>query len=135
VDAAQAESVTVKAGATSFTFTKEGQTWVDKANPKDAIDSAKVTDLLSALAGLKVERYAADKDGDPKLFGLAPPQRTITVTQSGGVTKTLLIGLPEGGSDGKRVYAKPDEKDRTDVVVLSDADTEKLMRDRAAYKK
>jgi hypothetical protein len=135
VDAAQAESVTVKAGATSFTFTKEGQSWVEKANPKDAIDSAKVTDLLSALAGLKAERYAADKDGDPKLFGLAPPQRTIIVTQSGGVTKTLLIGLPEGGSDGKRVYAKPDEKDRTDVVVLSDADTEKLMRDRSAYKK
>jgi hypothetical protein len=135
VDAAQAESVTVKSGTNSFTFKKSGSTWIDSANPTATVDSAKVTDLLAALAGLKAERYAADKDADLKLFGLAPPQRTITVTQSGGVTKTLLIGGPVGGSDGKRVYAKPDEKDRTDVVVLGDADTEKLMQDRASYKK
>ena len=135
VDAAQAESVTVKTGANSFTFKKAGQNWIDADKPTEAVDSAKVTELLAALAGLKAERYAADKDADLKLFGLTPPQRTITVTQAGGVTKTLQIGLPEGGSDGKRVYARPDEKDRTDVVVLSDADTEKLLRDRAGYKK
>jgi hypothetical protein len=134
VDAAQAEAVTVKAGSISFTFRKVGANWVDEAKPAEPVDAGKVTELLAALAGLKAERYAADKDGDPKLFGLSPPQRTITVTQA-GVAKTLLVGGFEGGSGDKRVYAKPDEKDRTDVVVLSEADTEKLMRDRAAYKK
>jgi hypothetical protein len=135
VDAAQAESVTVKAGATTFAFKKAGANWVDDAKPTEPINTTRVTELLTTFVGLKADRYAADKDGDPKLFGLAPPQLTIVVTLAGGVKKTLLIGNFEGGGNGKRVYARADEKNRTEIVVLSDADTIILLRDRPEYKK
>lgn len=133
VDAAQVETVAVSSGASNFALRKVGQTWVDAAKPGDPIDAARVSEFLDALAGLKAERYVADKDADLKLYGLQPPERVIVLTQKGGVTKTLHLGRPEGGSDGKRVYARVDEKGRTDVFVLSEADTAKLTRDRAGF--
>jgi hypothetical protein len=133
VDAAQVETIAVSSGASNFALRKVGTTWADTAKPTDPIDSAKVSEYLDALAGLKAERYVADKDADLKLYGLQPPERVIVLTQKGGVTKTLHLGRPEGGSNGKRVYAKVADAGRTDVFVLSEADTGKLTRDRAAF--
>jgi hypothetical protein len=133
VDAAQVEAISVQAGNADFRFTKVGGNWTDAAKPTDRIDPAQVSEFLDALAGLKALRYAADKDADPKLYGLQPPQRIVTITQQGGLTKTLYLGREEGGSGGKRVYARVDEKGRTDVFVLSEADTRKLTKDRAGF--
>ena len=134
VDAAQVETVAISSGANNFALRKEGTNWIDPAKPGETFDAAKVTELLDALAGLKAERYATDKDADLKLYGLEPPERVIVVTQR-GLVKTLHLGRAEGGSDGKRVYARVVEPSRTDVFVLSDADTAKLTRDRAAFRK
>jgi hypothetical protein len=134
VDAAQIETVAISSGANSFALRKDGTNWVDPAKPDEAFDAAKVTELLDALAGLKAERYAADQNADLKLYGLEPPERVIVVTQR-GLVKTLHLGRAEGGSDGKRVYARVVEPGRTDVFVLSDADTAKLTRERAAFRK
>ena len=120
-DASQVETVAISSGANNFALRKDGTNWVDPAAAGDAFDTAKVTELLDALAGLKAERYAADKDGDPKLYGLEPPERVIVLTQR-GVVKTLHLGRAEGGSGGKRVYAKVVEPGRTDVFVVSEAD-------------
>ncbi|QEL13579.1 DUF4340 domain-containing protein [Limnoglobus roseus] len=133
IDASQVENVEIKAGDSTVQLTKVGMAWADTAKPTDIIDAGKVSELLDALAGLKALRYASDKDADLKLYGLQPPQRTITISQRGGVTKTLQIGREEGGSNGSRLYARVDEKGRTDVFVLSEADTQKLTRDRAAF--
>ena len=133
VDASQVESVEFKAGDAFYRFNKVGSNWVDPAKPTDPIDPAKVSELLDALAGLKAGHYAADKGTDLKLYGLLPPQRTITISQRGGVTKTLQIGREEGGSNGTRLYARVDDKDRTDVFVLNESDTLKLAKDRAAF--
>jgi hypothetical protein len=53
------------------------------------------------------------------------------VTAKGSPAKTLQLGGPVGGSDGKQVYAKL--PDQPAVFVLSEADTAKLTRERAAF--
>ena len=109
--------------------------WFDAQKADDQPDVAKVTDTLAALAGLKAERFVSDKDADLKLYGLDKPSRVIVITQQGGTAKTLQLGGEVGGTNGKQVYAKVADNDRTDVFVLSEKDTATLTRDRAAYKK
>ena len=60
------------------------------------------------------------------------PAFTLTATSS-GVRHVLEIGGTVGGSDGKQRYARVADKDRSDVFVLSAADTTRLTRDRAEY--
>ncbi|MGL6097222.1 MAG: DUF4340 domain-containing protein, partial [Fimbriiglobus sp.] len=104
---------------------------VDTAKPAESLDAGKVGELLSALAALKAERYAADTAAKLELFGLDKPARVLVVTQKGGAAKTLHFGGPVGGTGGKQVYAKV--PDRPEVFVLSESDTAKLTRDRPAY--
>jgi hypothetical protein len=133
VDAAQAEVLTVSSGTATFVLRKTGGEWLDAEKLADKFDTAKVTDTLAALAGLKAERYAADQNADLKLFGLEKPSRVIVVGQQGGISKTLELGSEVGGTNGKQIYARVKEPGRTDVFVLSEADTVKLVRDRAGY--
>ncbi len=135
VDASQVTSIAVSSGDSNFAFTKLGPVWFDAQKADDQPDAAKVTDTLAALAGLKAERFAADKDADLKLYGLDKPSRVIVITQQGGTAKTLQLGGEVGGTTGKQVYAKVADKDRTDVFVLSEKDTATLTRERAGYKK
>ena len=132
VDAAQIESIALDIGGAKFTVAKAGMEWVDPAKPGDPIDVRAVNELIGTLGALRVDRYAADKDADPKLFGLDKPERTLTVASAPGA-RVLEIGAAVGGTDGKQRYARVAEKDRTDVFILSPADTTRLMRDRGAY--
>jgi hypothetical protein len=135
IDASQVTNLTVSSDNSNFSFAKLGQAWLDTQKADDQPDVVKVTDTLAALAGLKAERYVADKDADLKLYGLEKPSRVIVITQQGGTSKTLQIGGEVGGTNGKQVYAKVADKDRTDVFVLSEKDTATLTRDRVGYKK
>jgi hypothetical protein len=132
LDAFQAEEVEVVRGDKHFALTKTGAGWVDPAAPADAIDARAVTELLGALTALRVERYAVDADGDPKLFGLDKPEVKVTVLTKDGV-RVLEVGGVVGGTDGKQRYARVVDKGRSDVFVLSAADTERLTRDRATF--
>jgi hypothetical protein len=132
VDAAQVASIDLAVGGTKFTLEKAGAAWVDPAKPADAIDSRVVNELLGTLGALRVERYAADKDADAKLFGLEKPEVTLAVNSPTG-NRVLEIGGAVGGTDGKRRYARIVDKDRTDVFVLTAADTARLTRDRGMY--
>jgi len=133
VDAAQAESVEIALGAAKFTLQKTGPQWIDPAKPGDAIDVRVVNELIGTLGALRAERYVVDKDADAKLFGLEKPEATITVTGRMGEKGVLEIGGIVGGTDGKQRYARIDDKDRTEVFVLSAADTARLTRERALY--
>ena len=135
VDASQIESVVISSGTSNVVLQKTGLDWRDPTKPDEKIDPAKVTEFLAAFAGLKAERYASDKDAKLGLYGLEKPQRVIVINQKGSVTKTLQLGGPEGTSAGKRVYAKVADPTRTDVFILSDADTAKMMATGFAGKK
>ena len=133
VDALQIESVEIKRGKASFVLAKRGPVWIDPAKPADLIDPRAANELVAALAALKAERFATDKDADEKLFGLAEPEVVITVTQRDGMKKVLHLGGAVGGVEGKQVYAKVADPTRTDVFVLGEADTARMTRERAAY--
>jgi hypothetical protein len=74
-----------------------------------------------------VERYVVDKDADLKAFGFFPPSRTIVVRPRSGNPQTLYLGAAEPQS--KRLYARIYDPSRSDVFVLSEADSAKLLRD------
>ncbi len=133
LDAFQAESVEITRGDKLFMLQKRGAGWVDPGGPADVIDPRAVTELLGALTALRVERYAVDADGDAKLFGLEKPEVTIAVTTKDGPRRVLEIGGPVGGTDDKQRYARVVDKGRSDVFVLSAADTARFTRDRAVY--
>ena len=125
LDPAKADVVTVSTDRGTFSLRKQGTGW----GPE--VDAAAVTDFLAAVAGLKAERFAADVDADPRLYGLDTPARVVVVTQRGAAAKTLQLGGPVGGSGGKRVYARV--PDRPGVFELSEAATAALTRDRAGF--
>lgn len=132
VDAAQVTAVEIAAPGGSFQFEKAGASWTDVAKPADQIDAAEVNSLLGALGGLRVERFVADINADLKLFGLEKPEVKLTITTADG-RRELEIGATVGGTGGKQRYARIVEKDRSDVFVLSEADTRLFTRDRSAY--
>jgi hypothetical protein len=133
VDAAQAERVEIAHGESRFAFEKAGPLWSDAAKPGEAIDGRVVNELVGTLGALRAERFAADKDADPKLYGLEKPEVAVTVVLRAGARATLEIGGAVGGTDGKQRYARVADKGRTEVFVLSAVDTARLTRDRAAY--
>jgi hypothetical protein len=132
LDASGIDLLTFSQEGSNFVLQKSPAGWRDPSKPADAIDPAKVAEVLGALPLLKAERYVADKDAKLELYGLAKPRRKIIILQRSG-PKTLEIGSDVGGTNGKQVYARVAEPGRSDVFVLSEADTAKLMRDRPSF--
>lgn len=136
VDASQIESLVISSADRTFQLRKDGPNWFDPTNPTERISTPAVNELLDTLAGLKAQRFIADEKADPKLYGLEKPERVIVLTQRGPggvVTKTLQIGREEGGSGGKRVYARVLEPGRSDVFIIGEADAAKLLREKGAF--
>jgi hypothetical protein len=124
-DAAQVDSLTISGEGGSFTLRKTAGSWQVDGKPEQKVKAETVTEMLGALANLKVERFVADKDAPMDLYGLSKPRRTIVAQTSGGMKQELQLGNLEGGS--KRAYARLPGK--TEVFVLSEVDTAKLDRD------
>lgn len=133
LDAFQAEKVEFTRDGKTFALQKDGAAWSDPGAPTDAVSAPAVTELLGSLTALQVERYAVDEDGDPKLFGLDKPELVLAVTFKDGSKRELAVGGVVGGTGDKQRYARVLDKNRTEVFVLSAADTARLTRDRGVY--
>jgi hypothetical protein len=126
LDAAAVETLVYSVGDQTLVLQKVNDSWQVPGKPDQPVDAAAVADVVGALAGLKVERFVADKGADLKLYGLQPPERTVVARSRTGVTATLYLGKTEDGS--KRVYARVLDPNRTDVFVLSEADGARVVR-------
>jgi len=124
IDPAQVEEVRFGYAEGAFTLKKVDGNWQFDGKPDVKVNAAAVTDALSALRGLKLDRYISDTGADLKLYGLDPVTLTLEVTTPDG-KQTLLLGGEMGG--GRRRYAKQPGKD-TAVFVLGSADGFKLAR-------
>ncbi|HLW68112.1 MAG TPA: DUF4340 domain-containing protein, partial [Gemmataceae bacterium] len=124
-DAAQVDSLTITGESGPITLRKAAGTWQVEGKPEAKVKAEVVTEMLGALANLKVDRYMADKDAPMDLYGLAKPRRTIVAQTGMGMKQEIQLGNLEGGS--KRVYARLPGK--TEVFVLSEVDSAKLDRD------
>src|SRR5262249_36193001 len=132
LDASQVETLRLTHGGNTLVLKREGAEWKVEGKPEVKPNAETVNDTPAGLAGGKLERYAVDKGADFKLFGLEPPQRVVE-TELGERKMTLYLGNAEGGS--KRLYARAVDKDRSDVLVLSEEDSARLGRDLEALKK
>jgi hypothetical protein len=130
LDSAQAEALTLTRGSTSFTLEKTDAGWQLAGKPDVKVKADAVSETLAAVAGLKAERFVVDKGADLKLFGLEPPELTVTVQTRSG-PRVLHVGRPEG--DSKRYYARVPDKERSDVFVISEADAARIVRDLPAF--
>jgi hypothetical protein len=129
-DSAQAESLRYSGTAGTFALEKSGDGWQIAGKPGTKVNTAAVNDALAALAGLKPERYVEDRGADMKLYGLEPPEIIIQAEAPSG-SRVLHIGRAEG--DSKRHYARVAGKDRSDVFVISEADSGKLVKKLADF--
>lgn len=132
LDAAQVETLRLTRGETTLVLKRAGAAWKLEGKPEVKLNAETVNDTVAALTGLKLARYAVDKGADFKVFGLEPPAGGVEA-ELAGRKMTLYLGHAEGAS--KRLYARAVEKDRSDVLVLSEEDSARLTRDVAALKK
>jgi hypothetical protein len=130
VDAAQVDAVRFGYAKNPFTLERTEGNWQVAGKPDLKVNTEAVNETLAALAGLKLVRYAVDKDADLQLYGLKTPELVLEVATRGG-KRVLSIGAREGGS-GRR-YAHVGDAGRTDVFILSEADAAKLLRDVPAF--
>lgn len=127
VDPAQVETLIYGVGDKTVVFQKVDNNWQLPGKPDQPLNAPAINDLLTAFAGLKVERFVADKDADLKALGFLPPSRTIVVRPRSGNPQTLYLGATEPGA--KRLYARIYDPNRSDVFVLSESDSMKLLRE------
>ncbi|MGE3807878.1 MAG: DUF4340 domain-containing protein, partial [Gemmataceae bacterium] len=126
-DAVQAQAIRFDYRENPFLLLKLGERWLAKEQPDAMIDAGKINTLLDALARLKIERFIADKDADPKLYGLDPPELVLEVAVGQKDRRVLHIGRREG--DSQRYYARlPDDKSGA-VFLLSEEDAKKIVHD------
>ena len=132
VDPAQIESVRFGYLKDAFELKKVDGAWQVVGKPNVKLNATAVSDALSGLRDLKLERYVKDDGAQLKLFGLDPPELVLEATTPTG--KVILhIGGREGTS--KRRYARVPVKGRTDVFILDETASGKLVRDLAALTK
>ncbi len=129
LDAVQVVSLRYGQARNPFTLEKgEGEAWQAAGKPDVKLNEATVNDTLAALSGLKLERYAVDKDGDLKLFGLKEPELVLEAATRSG-KRALQIGGFVGESKAR--YARL--PDKPGVFVLDEATASRLVRDLNAF--
>jgi hypothetical protein len=133
LDAAATETLVYAVGDQTLVLQKINDSWQVPARPDQAVDTTAVNDVLAALAGLKVDRYVVDKGADFKQYGLQPPERAVVARTRTGVTATIYLGKTEDGS--KQLYARSFDPNRTDVFLLSEADSTRLIKDLKSFTK
>jgi hypothetical protein len=129
IDPAQIEAVKFGYRKDAFELKKVDGNWQVVGKPDVKVDDKAVSDCLSALRDLKLERYVKDAGAQLKLYDLDPPELLLEVTTPSG-QHTLHIGGLEGGT--RKRYARVPVAGRADVFVLDEATSTKLVRDLAA---
>ncbi len=130
LDAVDIESLNYRYHRASFLLEKTGSTWQATGKPDAKINTATVEDTLAALAGLKLSRYAVDKDANLALFGLDKPELILEIATRSG-KRVLHIGNGESNSKGR--YARVPDNDRSGVFVLDEETCTRLLRDLSAF--
>jgi hypothetical protein len=129
IDPAQVEAVRFGYAKDAFELKKVDGNWQVVGKPDVKVDDKAVSDCLSALRDLKLERYVKDTAAQLKLYGLDPVELALEVTTPAG-KQTLHVGGLEGGT--KKRYARLPVPGRADVFLLDEAASTKLVRDLAA---
>ncbi|HTU92746.1 MAG TPA: DUF4340 domain-containing protein, partial [Gemmataceae bacterium] len=130
LDAVEIESLNYRYNRTPFLLEKTGSTWQAVGKPDAKINAATVEDTLAGLAGLKLSRYAVDKNANLVLFGLDKPELILEIATRSG-KRALHLGNVEGSSKGR--YARVPDSSQSGVFVLDEETCVRLLRDLSAF--
>ncbi|HEV3257785.1 MAG TPA: DUF4340 domain-containing protein [Gemmataceae bacterium] len=101
-----ARALLVQAPQGGYGLTKTGDEW-DLAKPvHDHTDPDKLKSVLAAVPDIWAEQFIQGAKKDLAAYGLKDPTESISVTQPGGETITLLIGKPSPREE-KRTVMRP----------------------------
>lgn len=90
-DESKIAEFTVRNGANSFTFQRDGKDWRYQPEPDLPLDAKKVDNLLLQFKDLKTERYVGYGETDLESLGLAKPAHDVTVKLFDGTTHSLHV--------------------------------------------
>jgi len=125
-ETSKATGVDVVGGEKPLKFAKKDDKWSYVPDPHFTIDEKKVTDLLTGLHNLKVERYVAYAAKDLKPFGLDKPDLTVTIRQEDA--KPIIMLLSKADKDGKRKATIKAEPGKMKVFIVTKSDVEKFAK-------
>lgn len=104
-ETAAATRIEIKAADRLLELTRQpGARWQLTRPLSARADDTKTDDLLHDLAGLRIQEFLSEKPEDVHTYGLAEPEREITVTTT-NTTQTLLLGPPLT-NDATKIIAK-----------------------------
>ena len=137
VTAEEIQRITVVSPSSSYTLARTSEpasaTHADRwrlTHPvDDPADSGVASTIVSALRGLRAERFLTDEftEGDLARFGLAAPYATITIAVTeGDPPLELVIGKVTEDNDQRRTAKRSDEPT---VFAVASAKVEELLRD------
>lgn len=87
-----------------LSFVKEGGTWYYEGDREFPLQQYRLTSLAAEAGKLKAVRQLAGGDSLEQ-YGLADPERSVTVTGADGTSKTILVGSPVSEETGANYYA------------------------------
>ncbi|HVM32991.1 MAG TPA: DUF4340 domain-containing protein [bacterium] len=92
-DLVQADRLTVAHGDRVLELRKnKDNSWTLARPAAGKADVMKVREVLTAVNDLRVDEFVADRDSDPKIYGLNAPRVVLTIGSAQGKDQTLLVG-------------------------------------------
>ena len=81
----------IRRGAQTHTFVREGEGWTYAAETDLPLDAAKVDNLLLQIRDLKTNRFVVHNGSETVAYGLGAPEYEVTVSIDGADPQVLLV--------------------------------------------
>jgi hypothetical protein len=102
LDTDKIRELEIKRGDNRIWILKEGNNWKLEGEKDKKVNESKVSELISEIKGLEVEKFVNDNPSDLVSYGLDKPEIQLTISESDKNMVKILFGRKED----KKVYAK-----------------------------
>lgn len=92
IDSADIASFSYDYDGTTYSFTKDGETWYSDQDKTINLIQEDIETMLGTVADLKAERLIAESDEKFADYGLDNPTQTIEIKSTDGTSTKLLLG-------------------------------------------
>ncbi|HTV76466.1 MAG TPA: DUF4340 domain-containing protein [Candidatus Baltobacteraceae bacterium] len=116
--------IEVTDGTNGFTLQRQGTNGWRVVGDNFPVDTESVQEFLKTLAGLNVARFVEDVATAPDLpkYGLATPQRQITLRSAIGDTNAVIAQLQFGTNQNDEVFVRRADEASTSIYAITAED-------------